>query len=212
MDEVFNEAIDNYANQMSQVEPRALATLKDETQLTLVGAQMLCERQVGRFLKMIAQMIQAKRCLDIGTFTGYSALSMAEGLPPEGEVISIDKSDGLVDFRKRFVPLSPHAHKVTQITADANDLIPTLEGPFDLVFIDADKVSYRTYYELCLPLVRPGGILVLDDMLYGGEVLNPQSKQALALHELNNWLTDDTRVENVLLPVLHGLQVVRKCD
>jgi caffeoyl-CoA O-methyltransferase len=159
---------------------------------------------------MLARLVSARRVLELGTFTGYSALVMAEGLPDDGELITCDIDPEVTDIAKRYWSRSPHGGKIELRLGPALETLKTIEGPFDLVFIDADKENYINYWELCLPKTRSGGLLVVDNVLWGGEVLDPKDETDKAIAEFNRHVYKDKRVEVVMLPVRDGLTLAYK--
>ncbi len=164
----------------------------------------------GRFLKMIAQVSGARRILEIGMFTGYSALSLAEGLPSDGELFTCDLDPQCISIAREFFAKSEHGKKIQILEGPALDSIKTLKGPFDLVFIDADKVNYINYYEAVLPLLKQGGVILIDNVLYGGHVVQPNCDNSRTIAELNDRISKDDRVDRVLLPVRDGIFFIRK--
>jgi caffeoyl-CoA O-methyltransferase len=150
--------------------------------------------------------------LEIGTFTGYSALSMAEGLPDDGSVVTCEIEPAHADMARRYFDASPHGRKIGIRMGPALETLAHLEGPFDLAFIDADKENYPAYYERTVELVRPGGLILVDNTLWSGLVLKPHDRESIAIDSLNKRIAGDARVENVLLTVRDGLQVVRRKD
>lgn len=202
--------LDNYAYNHSTEEPILLQNLIQETKTKMHAPHMLSGRLVGRFLKMLVQCSQAKNVLEIGTFTGYSALSMAEGLDTDGKLITCEMNADTADFAQGYFDRSPFGHKIQLLRGPALESIKSLTQQFELIFIDADKANYPNYYQAVLPLLPTGGIIVFDNMLFGGEVLQPERKAAEILNNLNKLLLADISVENLLLPVRDGLQIVRK--
>jgi caffeoyl-CoA O-methyltransferase len=164
----------------------------------------------GEFLKMLALITGARRVLEIGMFTGYSALAWAEALPRDGRVITCDINPETTEIAKRYFAESPHANKIEVKLGPALQSLKHITGPFDVCFIDADKESYGDYYEACMELVRPKGLIVLDNMLRSGEVLEPSDPGTVAIDALNKRIRNDSRVENVLLPVRDGIMLVCK--
>jgi caffeoyl-CoA O-methyltransferase len=164
----------------------------------------------GQFLKMLAEMTGARRILEIGMFTGYSTLAWAEALPKDGRVVTCEINPETTEIAKRYFAESPHGHKIEIKLGPALDSLKLLHGIFDLCFIDADKENYAAYYERCMELVRPRGLIILDNMLRGGRVLDPQDQASQAVDALNKRIRNDPRVENVLLPVRDGIMLVRK--
>lgn len=204
------KAIDDYVTEHSSKPPQVIKDIALKTQCEQIMPEMMSGFVEGRLLKILVQMLNAKYCLDVGTFTGNSALNMAEGLPQDGKLISIDHDKRVIKYTEPFFKKSPHGHKIELMIGKADILIPSLPYVFDLIFIDADKVNYGIYYEQALAKLRPGGIIILDNMLYAGEVMHPASKQARSLHSLNQQLRTDERVEHVMLSIRDGMQLIRK--
>jgi caffeoyl-CoA O-methyltransferase len=189
------------------VECRAIA---DETHAASESAQMLVGPVQGMFLTLLARAIGARRVLEIGTFTGYSALKLAEGLPDDGEVITCDIDPEVTAIARKHWQKSPHGRKITLEIAPALDTIGGLAGPFDLVFIDADKENYTDYWEACIPMVRRGGLIVADNVLWSGRVLDPKEKSDHALVKFNSHIAADPRVDVVMLTIRDGVSVACK--
>ncbi len=164
----------------------------------------------GAFLKMLALMTGARRILEIGMFTGYSALAWAEALPRDGRVVTCDVNPETTEIAKRYFADSPHANKIEVKLGPALESLKFISGPFDVCFIDADKETYGDYYDACFDLVRPKGLIVLDNMLRSGDVLEPSDPGTIAVDALNKRIRNDSRVENVLLPVRDGIMLVCK--
>ncbi len=164
----------------------------------------------GAFLRMLVLMTGARRILEVGTFTGYSALLWAEALPRDGKVITCDIDPETTAIAKRYFAESPHGHKIEIKLGPALDSLKLINGPFDLCFIDADKESYPKYYELCMERLRPKGLIVIDNMLRNGEVLDPSDPGSVAIDALNKRIRNDPQVENVLLPVRDGIMLALK--
>ena len=209
-DFLVDEAIEDYAFLVTGEEPALLQELIDQTNLNMGWPQKLSGRLVGRTLKMLAALKQPKRALEIGMFTGYSALSIAEGMPQDGKLICCETNPRAIDFAKTFFERSEHGHKIDVIFGRALDTLDTLEGPFDFTFIDADKRNYMNYYLRVKELTEPGGLIILDNVLWSGKVLQPESEIDDVLVECNQFIADDPEVENVFLTVRDGLNVVRK--
>jgi caffeoyl-CoA O-methyltransferase len=167
-------------------------------------------RVEGALLRILVGAIGARRVLEIGTFTGFSGLSMAEALPDDGELVTCDIDPKATAMARQFFDRSPHGKKITIALGDALETLKTLSGPFDLVFLDADKERYPDYYEATLPMLRAGGLVVADNTLWSGEVLDPQTASAKAIARFNRRVTTDPRVDNVLLPVRDGIMLARK--
>lgn len=202
--------IDAYAAAKSEATSDLLKELANVTQQETSHPIMLSGPTVGRFLKLVVQILGAKRVLEIGMFTGYSALSMSEGLPADGKLITCDMDKHAIDIARRFFARSEHGSKIEIKEGPALDTLKSLSGPFDLAFIDADKVSYPDYYESTLQLLRPGGVILIDNVLYSGKVLKPECANSRAIALLNDRLSSDERVDRVLLPIRDGLFLVRK--
>lgn len=209
-DFLVDEAIEDYAFISTSAEPPLLQELIDQTNLNMGWPQKLSGRLVGRTLKMLAALSQPKRALEIGMFTGYSALSIAEGMPDDGRLICCETNPRAIDFAKTFYERSEHGHKIEVIFGRALDTLATLEGPFDFTFIDADKRNYMNYYLQVKELTAPGGLIILDNVLWSGKVLQPESDIDDVLVECNQYIAEDPDVENVFLTVRDGLNVVRK--
>lgn len=206
----IDEKIEKYAFDHTQNEGELLLEIKDETYASLDCPQMLTGRIEGRLLKLFAQLLGAKRILEIGTFSGYSSLSMAEALPDDGTLITCDLDDDAICFARRYFKQSPHGKKITLREGPALDTLKSLSGPFDMAFIDADKLNYLNYYEAVMPLIRQGGLIVVDNVLWNGGVLNPIDDHEKAIHHFNEIVIRDNRVEPLMLPVRDGVYCIRK--
>lgn len=207
------EEIEKYADTHTGHEPELLYQLHRETWQKIVNPRMLSGHIQGRMLSMFSKMIKPKRILEIGTYTGYSALCLAEGLAENGELITIDINDELIPIQKKYFSLSPVGHKIKTMCGDAEQILPTLDCNFDLVFMDADKSKYLIYYEYLMTHLPSGAVILIDNVLWSGKVLSiasPDDADTLVLQKLNDIVTHDERVDNVLLPVRDGLMVVRK--
>ena len=207
---LINGQIEQYAHDHTKQESELTRELIEATEAELEHADMLSGRVVGRFLAMLVSLSGARRILELGTFTGYSALSMAEALPDDGELITCEYNERYEELARSFFNRSAHGHKIRLEMGPALETIDHLSGPFDLVYIDADKNNYPTYYEAVIPMVKNGGLIIVDNVLWSGAILQPGDEKALAIDELNKIIRDDPRVENVLLTVRDGLQVIRK--
>ncbi|MDR6301248.1 O-methyltransferase [Mesonia maritima] len=206
------EEIETYAENHSQKEPELLAKLSRETHQKVLQPRMLSEHFQGRVLSMISKLIQPKTILEIGTYTGYSALCLAEGMQKNGKLITIDKNEELEDFQKKYFDQSEWKNQIQQKVGNALNIIPKLEEKFDLVFIDADKQNYPNYFELILPKMNSGGIILSDNVLWSGKVVKPlkdNDKDTAALLHYNKLINEDERVESVLLPIRDGLTLTR---
>lgn len=207
------EAIQQYADQHSQEEPALLAKLSRETHQKVMMPRMLSGHLQGRVLSMLSHMVRPERILEIGTYTGYSALCLAEGLAPGGKLITLDKNEELEELVRRYIAESGLEQTIDFKLGDAMELIPETEGPFDLVFIDADKTNYHNYFQLVLEKVRTGGFIIADNVLWSGKVLETNLKadeDTEAIRKFNRLVRADDRVEKVLLPIRDGLMIVRK--
>jgi caffeoyl-CoA O-methyltransferase len=202
--------IEQYAADHCQAEPQLLTELVRETHEKLQWPQMLTGRIEGRLLKLLALLTGAKRILEIGTFSGYSALSMAEALPPDGELVTCDLNPVNLALARQYFARSPDGKKIRIEEGPALDSIARLSGPFDMVFIDADKSNYLNYYEAVLPKTRSGGLIAIDNVLWSGRVLDPQTEDDKAIVALNTRVRSDERVDQVLLTVRDGLFLARK--
>jgi len=201
--------VDNH----SEDEPELLQQLSRETHLQVLRPRMLSGHFQGRFLSLLSKMIHPKTILEIGTYTGYSALCMAEGLAEDGTLHTIDINEELYDFQRRFFDKSQYGTQIVQHLGSAIDIIPTLDMSFDLVFIDADKENYPVYFDLIIDKVAPKGIILSDNVLWSGKVvepIDPKDKSTPVLLEFNKKLKEDPRVETVLLPIRDGLTLSRK--
>ncbi len=208
--EFLDEKIEEYAFNHTSYEGNLLKRLEEETYEKLEIPQMTTGRIEARFLKLLARLVSAKRILEIGTFAGYSALSMAEALPEGGELITCEIDPEAIVFAKRYFDLSPHGKKITLLEGAALDSLKSISGPFDMAFIDADKENYSNYYEAILPMIRYGGLLAVDNVLWSGRVLDPKDKSDKAIHQFNERVIEDKRVESVLLTIRDGLSCIIK--
>jgi predicted O-methyltransferase YrrM len=206
------ENIDEYVVAHSAQEPEYLNNLTRETYQKVLQPRMLSGPYQGRVLSMISKLIRPKTILEIGTFTGYSALCLAEGLQKEGVLHTIDIKEELVDFQRKYFDASPHAEQIQQHLGQALDIIPTLNTTFDLVFIDADKRNYINYFHTIIDRMNPNGIILSDNVLWSGKVVEPLQEKDMdtkVLLEYNKLLNKDKRIETVLLPIRDGLTVSR---
>ena len=204
--------LEAYIAEHSEQEPPILAELNRTTHLNVMRPRMLSGNLQGQFLKMLCGLIGARRVLEIGTYTGYAAISMAMGVVDGGMVHTIDINDELEDMVRDFVHRSGMEERICFHVGDACEVIPRLDELFDLVFIDADKRQYLDYYHLVFDRVRPGCMIVADDVLWDGKVVDARSRdaQTRGILEFNDFVHSDSRVENILLPVRHGLMLIRK--
>ncbi|MFY9607403.1 MAG: class I SAM-dependent methyltransferase [Blastocatellia bacterium] len=210
MDAFINEAVEQFAHDQTEPESDLFLRLRDETYRDMNCPQMQVGRIEGRFLKMLVRLTGARRILEIGMFTGYSALMMAEGLPEDGRIITCDVDPKAEAIARRYFAESPNGHKIEIRMGPALETIPTLGGPLDMVFIDADKGNYSNYYQAVLPLVRAGGLIVADNVLWSGRVLHPESPDDHAIVAFDRLVQSDFRVENVCLTVRDGMMLAWK--
>ena len=206
----IDEKIEEYAFDHTSYEGDLLEQLEEETYKKLEIPQMTTGRIEARLLKLLARLVGAKRILEIGTFAGYSALSMAEALPEEGELVTCEIDPEAIIFAKKYFNLSPHGKKITLMEGSALESLRKISGPFDMAFIDADKENYSNYYEAILPLIRQGGLIAADNVLWSGRVLDPKEDSDKAIHQFNERVMQDQRVESVLLTVRDGLNCIIK--
>ncbi|MFQ5790242.1 MAG: O-methyltransferase [Acidobacteriota bacterium] len=207
---LLDEKIEAYAADHTSEEPELLRRLARETQEKMERPQMLTGRIEGSFLKLLVRMLEARRIVEIGMFTGYSALMMAEALPDDGLLVTCEVNPEAEAVARRYFAESPHGEKIEIRMGPAIETLRELEGPFDLAFIDADKKSYPDYYELCLQRLRPGGVIAVDNVLWSGRVLEPKSDDARAIVALNEKVRHDPRVEHVLVTIRDGLMLALK--
>lgn len=204
--------IDEYAVSKSEPTSDLLQELVAATHRETSAPRMLTGPLEGRFLKMIVQVTGARRILEIGMFTGYSALSMAEGLPDDGELITCDVDQHCIAIATKFFQRSPHGKKIKIKQGPALETMANLAGNFDLIFVDADKDNYSNYYEAALKLLKTGGVILIDNVLWSGKVINKanEDERSRAIAELNDRISKDERVDRVLLPIRDGIFFVRK--
>ena len=206
------ESIDNYVVKHSQEEPKILQELSKETWQKVLNPRMLSGAFQGRILSMISKIIQPKKVLEIGTYTGYSALCLAEGLSSKGKIFTIDKNEELETLQNKYFEKSGYRNQIQQFVGNAIEIIPKIEEKFDLVFIDADKSNYINYFHLIIDKMNSGGIILSDNVLWSGKVveeLDPKDKDTKILLEYNKLLNEDARIETVLLPIRDGLTISR---
>ena len=207
---LMTAGIDEYAASKSEPTGALLDELMRETEQSMDYPQMLTGHLEGRFLKMMVLASQAKNILEIGMFTGYSALSMAEGLPNDGRLTTLEINPKAIAVAKKYFDKSEHGKKITIVEGPALDSMKKLAGPFDFVFIDADKGNYSHYYEAVLPKLKSGGIILIDNVLWSGHVLNPKTEDDFAITALNDLVAKDERVNRVMLTIRDGVFFIRK--
>lgn len=206
------ELLERYLEEHSSAEDPVLKELSRHTHLNAVHPQMLSGRILGGFLTFISQLVSPKKILEVGTYTGYSAICLAKGLAPGGKLITLDFNDELRQTALSFFEKAGFDQVIELINGDALEVIPDLSGPFDLVFIDANKEGYPSYYELIVPKVSKGGFILADNVLWGGKVLDFEERDAStsAIQKFNHMVTLDPRVENLMLPIRDGLMLLKK--
>lgn len=205
--------LQTYVEAHTEDEPQILQQLTKETWQKVLQPRMLSGHYQGRLLSLISKLVRPNSILEIGTYTGYSALSLAEGLSEKGKIHTIDRNEELYDLQRKYFDLSGYGNRIFQYTGDARKIIPEIDAEFDLVFIDADKISYPRYFELIINKLKPGGLILSDNVLWSGKVveeLNPRDKDTKALLEYNLLLKNDPRIETLLLPIRDGFTISRK--
>ena len=204
--------LQQYVTDHSSAVAPLLSKIDRETHLEVLQPRMLSGHFQGRVLSMLAQLLKPTHILEIGTYTGYSALCLAEGLTAEGKLITIDVNEELEPRVRAYFEASQYAHQIDYQIGNDAQIIPTLQHTFDLIFIDADKQQYPLYYEQALEKLKPGGFILIDNVLWSGKVLDAQfkDKDTVLLRELNFKISQDARVEKVLLPIRDGLYLIRK--
>jgi predicted O-methyltransferase YrrM len=203
----------NYSISKSEKESKLLNDLYRETYLKVLNPRMISGHYQGRILSLISKIISPKKILEIGTYTGYSAICLCEGMDKDGILHTIDNNKELVKIQNKYFKKANLTNKIVQHSGDAKNIIPTIEEEFDIVFIDADKESYPEYYDLIIKKVRSGGIIIADNILWSGKILEKVEKDDQAtksIIEFNNKIIEDDRVKNLILPIRDGLNIIRK--
>ena len=211
--EHVERTLDEYIVSHSEKEPEYLAWVNRRTHVRLINPRMMSGHLQGRFLSLISHMLRPRRILELGTYSGYSALCLAEGLAEDGVLHTVEHDDELEDFIRENIADSAYASKIELHIGDALEVVSRLDEVFDLVFVDADKRQYSAYYEAVLPKLRPGGIMLADNTLWDGKLLekvHPNDKQTIEIMRFNDMVACDARVEKVILPLRDGLTVIRK--
>jgi caffeoyl-CoA O-methyltransferase len=211
--EFIDEALANYANSHTSEEPEILKKLNRETHLKMMQSRMLSGHLQGRLLSLLSHLTRPKCILEIGTYTGYSAICLAEGLAEGGILHTIDNNPERDAFVNRFIDEAKMTNKIRTYIGDARFVIPTITGEFDIVFIDADKSGYAEYYDLIIDRVKPGGIIITDNVLWSGKVIEPvkaNDEDTRLICVYNEKIAADSRVEVVLLPIRDGISIARK--
>lgn len=208
----LSEELENYAAQHTEDEPLLLQELNKRTHLNVLQPRMISGHFQGRFLSLLSKMVQPRTILEIGTYTGYATLCLAEGLHPEGVLHTIDIKEELTDLQREFFDRSGYGNQIVQHLGKAADIIPSLDTTFDLVFIDADKQNYAYYFDLVIEKMNRGGLILSDNVLWSGKVVEEvkhNDKHTQALMAYNQKIKDDPRVETVLLPIRDGITLSR---
>ena len=199
----------NYDHSMKESD--LLKALDRETHQKVLQPRMLSGSYQGRLLALLAKMIGPKKILEVGTYTGYATLCMAEGLTTGGSIDTIDHNEELTDMQRRYFDQSPYGSQIIQHIGEAKDILKSLTGPYDLVFLDADKENYPHYFDLIIDKLEMGGVILSDNVLWSGKVLEKAADEATsALQEYNHKINTDVRVESVVLPIRDGLTITRK--
>lgn len=210
----INEDIEKYAHDHSKEESDLFKQLREETYEKMTNPRMQVGRIEGNFLKMLVRMTGAKKILEIGMFTGYSALMMAEGLPADGKLITCDVNPQAEEIAKKYFAQSAYGEKIEIRMGPALETIAMLSADFDMIFIDADKENYPHYYEACMNILKPGGLIVIDNVLWSGKIIDPEEtekdRDTKAIDLTNKTVTNDDRVENVCLTVRDGMMLAWK--
>ncbi len=208
----MNNKLEQFLVEHSTPEDPVLEDLYRQTHIRFVNPNMVSGHVQGKFLELISRMINPETILEIGTFTGYSAICLARGLRQGGKLITIELNDELTAFSQSFFDRAGVASKITQLTGKAQDIIPILDLAFDLVFIDGDKREYIDYYRLIIDKVKPGGFILADNVLWGGKVFEPDTNdpQARGIINFNEMIRNETIIDNVIIPLRDGLMLIRK--
>lgn len=208
----MNRKLEQYLEDHSSSEDPILEELYRQTHVRFVNPNMVSGHVQGKLLELISLMINPESILEIGTFTGYSAICLAKGLRPGGKLITIELNDELTAFSQSFFDQAGVASKITQLTGKAQDIIPALDLAFDLVFIDGDKREYVDYYRLIIGKVKPGGFILADNVFWGGKVFEPDTNdpQAIGIINFNEMIRQETIIDNVIIPLRDGLMLIRK--
>ena len=213
MNDIVNNKIEDYIRKNSSKEPEILKDLNKETYLKVLNPRMLSGHLQGRFLSIITKLIKPKKILEIGTYTGYSAICMAEGLVENGIIHTIDINEELVSIQNKYFKKSKCNNSITQHVGDARNIIKNINEEFDVVFLDADKENYIEYYELVIEKIKKGGLIIADNVLWTGKVVEPDKDDdelTQYLIDFNKMINEDDRVENIILPLRDGLNIILK--
>ncbi len=209
---IINDKIQNYAELFSSEEPGILAELNRETYVNHLFPRMLSGHHQGRFLSMISKMLNPKRILEIGTYTGYSALCLAEGLAEDGILHTIELNNENEDIIRKYIKKTGNTNRIILHFGEALSIIPEMDETFDIVFLDADKESYIEYFNLVIDKIRPGGIILADNVLWDGKVLDQKSKdkESVGIRMFNDHIKNDIRIDHILLTIRDGIMIMRK--
>ena len=212
MNEFINKDILNYVELNSQQEPTLLKELNKETNLKILNPRMLCSSYQGRVLSIISKIIKPKNVLEIGTYTGYSALCIAEGLDKDGIINTIDINEELKEIQNKYFKKSGFRNQIHQHIGNAIEIIPKINECFDFVYLDADKENYNEYFDLIIDKIVSGGVLISDNVLWSGKVLHTNNKDLITekLIEFNQLVKKDKRLDTIILPIRDGLSICRK--
>ena len=212
MNEFINKEILNYVELNSQQEPTLLKELNKETNLKILNPRMLCSSYQGRVLSIISKIIKPKNVLEIGTYTGYSALCIAEGLDKDGIINTIEINEELKEIQNKYFKKSGFKNQIHQHIGNAIEIIPKINEYFDFVYLDADKENYNEYFDLIIDKILPGGVLISDNVLWNGKVLKLKNQDLITekLIEFNQLVKKDKRLDTIILPIRDGLSICRK--
>ena len=212
MNEFINKDILNYVELNSQQEPTLLKELNKETNLKILNPRMLCSSYQGRVLSIISKIIKPQNVLEIGTYTGYSALCIAEGLDKNGIIHTIDINEELKEIQNKYFKKSGFGNQIHQHIGNAIEIIPKINEYFDFVYLDADKENYNEYFDLIIDKIIPGGVLISDNVLWSGKVLHTKNQDVITekLIEFNQLVKKDKRLDTIILPIRDGLSICRK--
>jgi caffeoyl-CoA O-methyltransferase len=207
----MDKKLDNYIHDFSSPEDAILSDLYRQTHIKFVNPNMVSGHLQGKLLEFISWMVKPERIIEIGTFTGYSAISLARGLKPEGKLFTVEMNDEMKDFSNSYFIKAGLEEKIVQLTGDARKIIPGLDEKFDLAFIDGDKREYIEYYNIIIRKMRPKGFILADNVLWGGQVLDKNTKdpQARGIIEFNEMIRQQRDIEEVILPMRDGLMLIR---
>jgi len=208
----MNKELEQYIEEYSTPEDPILEDLYRQTHIRFLNPNMVSGHLQGKFLEFISLMVRPRNILEIGTFTGYSAICLSRGLQPDGKLVTIEINDELTTFAHSFFIKAGVDSKITQLTGKAQEIIPGLDLKFDLIFMDADKREYIEYYNLVIGTLNPGGFIIVDNVLWSGQVLDKDTtdQQARGIIEFNSMIHDETLIEKVIIPIRDGLMLIRK--